>query len=243
MSSAICFSAGELVTARGREWIVLSSGDTLLLRPLTGSEEDAESIIPELEAEPIAHAAFAPPTGDRAGPREAAVLLRDALRLSLRRGAGPFRSSGRINFEPRAYQLAPLMMALRQEAEQLRAERAAARLGDPFIDDLARNRLTIARHGSSSNGPALRVCRDGVWIFSVWETAKRPVNLRRRCVCKEGEGRPSTVLRNCGTHSQDAVELALSLRDREREEVKFWKALAGRICCGTMDGCPLDLGG
>jgi hypothetical protein len=128
-------------------------------------------------------------------------------------------------------------------AEQLRAERAAARLGDPFVDDLARNRLTIARQGSSSNGPALRVCRDGVWLFSIWETAKRPVNLRRRCVCKTGEGRPSTVLRNCGTHSQDAVELALSLRDREREEVKFWKALAGRMCCGTMDGCPLDLGG
>lgn len=116
---AATFSAGELVRARGREWIVLSSAETLRLRPLTGSEEDAESIIPELEAEPITHAAFAPPTGDRPGPREAALLLRDALRLSLRRGAGPFRSAGRINFEPRAYQLAPLMMALRQETVRL----------------------------------------------------------------------------------------------------------------------------
>jgi len=128
-------------------------------------------------------------------------------------------------------------------AEQLRAERAAARLGEPFVDDLTRNRLTIARHGSSSNGPALRVYRNRVWIFSVWESAKRPVNLRRRCVCKKGEERPPTVLRNCGTHSQDAVELAFSLRDREREEAKFWKALDGRTCCGTMDGCPLALGG
>lgn len=119
MTSAVAFSAGELVRARGREWIVLSSTDTLRLRPLTGSEEDAESIIPELEGEPITHAAFAPPTGERAGPREAALLLRDALRLSLRRGAGPFRSAGRINFEPRAYQLAPLMMALRQESVRL----------------------------------------------------------------------------------------------------------------------------
>lgn len=116
---AATFSAGELVRARGREWIVLSSADTLRLRPLTGSEEDAESIIPELEAEPITHAAFDPPTGDRPGPREAALLLRDALRLSLRRGAGPFRSAGRINFQPRAYQLAPLMMALRQETVRL----------------------------------------------------------------------------------------------------------------------------
>ena len=55
---------------------------------------------------------------DRGG-REAAQLLRDALRLSLRRGAGPFRSAGRINFEPRAYQLAPLMMALRQDTVRL----------------------------------------------------------------------------------------------------------------------------
>ena len=63
MTSAANFSAGELVRARGREWIVLSSAETLRLRPLTGSEEDAESIIPELEAEPITPAAFAPPTG------------------------------------------------------------------------------------------------------------------------------------------------------------------------------------
>ncbi len=118
MTSA-SYSAGELVRARGREWIVLSSGDTLRLRPLTGSEEDAETIIPELEAEPIGPASFAPPTGNRVGPREAALLLREALRLSLRRGAGPFRSAGRINFEPRAYQIAPLMMALRQETTRL----------------------------------------------------------------------------------------------------------------------------
>lgn len=119
MASVVSYSAGELVRARGREWIVLSYGDTLRLRPLTGSEEDAETIVPELEVEPIGPASFAPPTGNRVGAREAALLLRDALRLSLRRGAGPFRSAGRINFEPRAYQLAPLMMALRQETARL----------------------------------------------------------------------------------------------------------------------------
>lgn len=119
MTALASFSAGELVRTRGREWIVISSGETLRLRPLTGSEEDAETIIPELESEPIAHATFAAPMGDRVGPREAALLLRDALRLSLRRGAGPFRSAGRINFEPRAYQLAPMMMALRQETVRL----------------------------------------------------------------------------------------------------------------------------
>ena len=108
----------ELV-ARGREWIVLSAGEALRLRPLTGSEQEAETLIPELESEPVTYAAFDPPTGDHPGGREAAQLLRDALRLSLRRGAGPFRGAGKINFEPRAYQLAPLMMPLCQETIRL----------------------------------------------------------------------------------------------------------------------------
>jgi hypothetical protein len=119
MSATTTFSPGELVHARGREWIVLGGGGALRLRPLTGSELEAETLIPELEAEPVTYAAFDPPTGDHPGGREAAQLLRDALRLSLRRGAGPFRGAGKINFEPRAYQLAPLMMALRQETARL----------------------------------------------------------------------------------------------------------------------------
>ena len=90
--------------------------DTLTLRPLSGSEDDLETIIPEIEAEPVLDAQFDPPTlsktdeGDaaqRLSGSFAAQLLRDALRLSLRRGAGPFRSAGRLNFAPRAYQLAP----------------------------------------------------------------------------------------------------------------------------------------
>src|SRR5690606_28743625 len=42
-----------------------------------------------------------------------ARLLRDAVRLNIRAGAGPFRSFGRIAVEPRPYQLVPLLMALR----------------------------------------------------------------------------------------------------------------------------------
>jgi superfamily II DNA or RNA helicase len=45
--------------------------------------------------------------------------LSDALRLSLRRGAGPFRSAARLGFEPRAYQLVPLLMALRLSTVRL----------------------------------------------------------------------------------------------------------------------------
>ena len=120
MGIAEQFSPGELVRARGREWVVVDSASALTLRPLSGSEADLETVIPELEATPVAYASFEPPSlTDKIGGRDAAQLLRDALRLSLRRGAGPFRAAGRINFEPRAYQLAPLMMALRQDVIRL----------------------------------------------------------------------------------------------------------------------------
>ena len=119
MGAAEQFSPGELVRARGREWVVVQANAALSLRPLTGSESDIETILPELETDPVVPASFEAPTASRIGGRDAAQLLRDALRLSLRRGAGPFRGAGRINFQPRAYQLAPLMMALRQDTVRL----------------------------------------------------------------------------------------------------------------------------
>ena len=53
------------------------------------------------------------------GGHDSALLLRDALLLSLRRGAGPFRSFGQISVEPRAYQLVPLLMALKLDPVRL----------------------------------------------------------------------------------------------------------------------------
>jgi superfamily II DNA or RNA helicase len=50
---------------------------------------------------------------------DAALLLQGALLLSLRRGAGPFRSFGQIAVEPRAYQLVPLLMALKLDPVRL----------------------------------------------------------------------------------------------------------------------------
>lgn len=117
------YQPGTLVRARGREWIVLpgSDADQLRLRPLTGSEQDTTVVSPALEAldEPIAPARFPPPTADQVANHEAALLLRDALLMSLRRGAGPFRSFGHLSFQPRAYQLVPLLMALKQDVVRL----------------------------------------------------------------------------------------------------------------------------
>jgi ERCC4-related helicase len=64
-------------------------------------------------------ATFPSPTVKQAANHEEALLLRDALLMSLRRGAGPFRSFGNLAFQPRAYQLVPLLMALKQDVIRL----------------------------------------------------------------------------------------------------------------------------
>ena len=109
------FLPGSLVTARGREWIVLpdSSEQTLRLRPLGSGERDETLIYLPLERQPVKPATFPWPTIDQARNHSASQLLLDALQLKLRSGAGPFRSFGNIAVEPRAYQLVPLLMALK----------------------------------------------------------------------------------------------------------------------------------
>jgi superfamily II DNA or RNA helicase len=115
------FQPGNLVRARGREWVVQTDShrDWLRLRPLGGAEDETIALIPELELAPVEHASFDLPDPALAGNHAAAVLLRDALRLTLRAGAGPFRSFGNIAVEPRGYQLVPLLMALRLSTVRL----------------------------------------------------------------------------------------------------------------------------
>lgn len=115
------FQTGDLISARGREWIVLSKPGVGLVRvrPLSGSEEDAVVIAPRLERLPVHSSSFSPPTADQLDTQDAARMLADALRLSLRRGAGPFRSAAHLGVEPRAYQLVPLLMAMRLDVKRL----------------------------------------------------------------------------------------------------------------------------
>ena len=56
------FAPGDLVYARGREWVTLPSpdDDTLYLRPLSGAEADVQVIHPALEREPVRPAQFRP---------------------------------------------------------------------------------------------------------------------------------------------------------------------------------------
>jgi hypothetical protein len=96
-----------------------SDCDVLRVRPVLGSEEDQTLIHLALEAVPVTDASFPKPLPEQKAGHDAALLLRDALVLSLRRGAGPFRSFGQIALEPRAYQLVPLLMALKLDPVRL----------------------------------------------------------------------------------------------------------------------------
>jgi superfamily II DNA or RNA helicase len=113
------FSAGSLVSARGRDWVVLpeSAPDLLVLRPLGGSDDDIAAVFPALEE--VGSARFAPPSPADLGNQRDAGLLRAALRIGFRSGAGPFRSLAGIAVSPRAYQLVPLLMALRQRTVRM----------------------------------------------------------------------------------------------------------------------------
>ncbi|GEB59104.1 helicase-related protein [Streptomyces gardneri] len=113
------YAVGSLVHARGREWVVLpdSTPDLLVLRPLGGADDDIAGVLPGLET--VVPATFAPPTPSDLGDQQAAGLLRTALRIGFRSGAGPFRSLASIAVDPRPYQLVPLLMALRQDTVRL----------------------------------------------------------------------------------------------------------------------------
>ena len=112
---------GSIVRARGREWVVLPNPapNTLKLRPLGGGDQQIATLFLPLEGHQVTPATFPWPDASQSGSQSSALLMRDALLLKLRAGAGPFRSLGNLALEPRAYQLVPLLMALKQRVTRL----------------------------------------------------------------------------------------------------------------------------
>jgi len=117
----MAYQIGSLLHARGREWVVLpDSTDILLkLRPIGVGENATTWMYVPLERQPIRPATFPPPTPTQVGTHSEGLLLCEALRLAFRSGAGPFRSFGNLAFSPRAYQLVPLLMALKMDTIRL----------------------------------------------------------------------------------------------------------------------------
>ena len=110
-----------LVRARGRDWVVLppDEPDVVRLRPVDGSDTEAVGIYLPLEPEALNPSEYQKPDSNLAGDFTGSLLLRDAVRLGLRSGAGPFRSMGRLSVIPRPYQFVPLIMALRLDPVRL----------------------------------------------------------------------------------------------------------------------------
>jgi len=117
------FQPGSLVKLRNRDWIVQPSNDTdiLLVKPLGGSESETTGIYLPLafDDEKPSTTVFPAPTENNLGNFSTANLLYNAARLSFRDVAGPFRSVGKLSFRPRAYQIVPLVMALRLDPIRL----------------------------------------------------------------------------------------------------------------------------
>jgi len=114
---------GKLVSLRGREWVVLPSDDPdlLVVKPLGGSDDEIAGIFLPLQigSDLPVDARFEPPSRADIGDMGTAKLLYDSARLAFRNGAGPFRALAKLSFRPRAYQIVPLIMALRQDAVRL----------------------------------------------------------------------------------------------------------------------------
>lgn len=114
---------GMLVNYRGRDWIVMPSDDEdiLKVKPLGGSEAETTGIyLPlQLPGEDVSDTQLDPPSVNDLGDFETAKMLFHASRLSFRNAAGPFRCMGKLSFKPRAYQVVPLVMALKQDVTRL----------------------------------------------------------------------------------------------------------------------------
>src|SRR6056297_122800 len=115
--------AGELISLRNRDWVVQPSDneDLLIIKPLGGSEAETTGIyLPlEIDKEKPKDACFKAPTTEDLGDISTSRILYNAARLSFRNGAGPFRSLAKLSFRPRAYQIVPLVMALKQDPVRL----------------------------------------------------------------------------------------------------------------------------
>ncbi len=114
---------GSIVRCRNRDWVLLPGTDdtVYLLRSLTGTGDQVVAIHKELSKqigysipeERIQPSQFPLPSADDVSDSASAHLLWQAARLSLREGAAPLRSPGKISIRPRVYQFVPLLMALR----------------------------------------------------------------------------------------------------------------------------------
>lgn len=120
------FKTGTLVEFRHRPWVVQQSADNeiIILKPLGGTDAEIIGLFKPLYGNELQlkSYSFRRPTSkdiDNRSYASASRILFNACRLSFRDIAGPFQCLGRLSFEPRPYQMVPLILALKQERIRL----------------------------------------------------------------------------------------------------------------------------
>lgn len=120
------FKTGTLVEFRNRPWVVQQSenDELIVIKPLGGTDAETIGLYRPLYGDnlDIKSYNFRRPSVDdinKYSYKSAAQILYNACRLSFRDIAGPFQCLGRLSFEPRPYQMVPLILALKQEKIRL----------------------------------------------------------------------------------------------------------------------------
>lgn len=122
------YKTGTLVEFRSRPWVVQQSPDRdlLVLKPLGGTDAETIGLYKPLYGNGFDQAVnsynFRKPSIEDIGKNSypgSARILYNACRLSFRDIAGPFQCLGRLSFEPRPYQMVPLILALQHKTIRL----------------------------------------------------------------------------------------------------------------------------
>ena len=122
------YKTGTLVEFRSRPWVVQQSSDKdlLVIKPLGGTDAETIGLYKPLYGDKLDSTVssynFRKPSPEDVGVNsypEAARILYNACRLSFRDVAGPFQCLGKLSFEPRPYQMVPLILALKHKLIRL----------------------------------------------------------------------------------------------------------------------------
>jgi hypothetical protein len=122
----------------------------------------------------------------------------------------------------------------RAAVHQQRAELTADKLGPELRIAVDARELST----SSEAGGALRVLQGNQPLFSVWRSPNRRDRCGHRLACAAEFGAHKRKITH-GARAELLEELALALLQWEADENKFWLHHQGRVCCGTIDNCPL----
>jgi len=122
----------------------------------------------------------------------------------------------------------------RAAIHQQRAENAADGLGAELRRALDARQLRAFSEAAST----FRVLQDDQPLFSVWRSPNRHDQRGHRLACAlELGSRKRKVIH--GKRAELLEELAFALVHWELDEMRFWMHYKDRVCCGTIEDCPL----